>query len=123
MAEQIAPVRRDLNIQNRLAWKNVANRRADFCLRRQDQKAECILTEFELDRAAKHPFGFNAAKLAFPNLSSVRQFRARKCKRNFVADFVIGRAANDLAFGSAAVVHFANRQTIGIGVTRRRGDL
>src|SRR5260370_1207766 len=29
----------------------------------------------------------------------------------------------ELTFGAAAVIHLANRQPIGIGMTRRRGDL
>src|SRR5262249_47306394 len=55
--------------------------------------------------------------------SSVRQLCSWQRQRNFVADFVIGRAANDLPFGLAAVVHFANRQAIRVGMSRRSGDL
>ena len=52
------------------------------------------------------------------NFDSVRQLCARQRERNFVADFVIGRATNDLAFRAAAVVHFANCQSIGIRMAR-----
>src|SRR6266478_5589710 len=35
MTEQIAAVGRDLDVWNRVAWKKIGNRRADFCFGRQ----------------------------------------------------------------------------------------
>ena len=123
MTEEIAAVRRNLDIKNRIAWKKVGNWRANFRFGRQNQKTGCILTETKLDRAAKHSLAFNPAQFAFSNLGPVRQLRAGHRERNFVTNFVIGRAANDLAFRPAAVIDFANCQAIGIWVARRRGDL
>ena len=48
---------------------------------------------------------------------------ARQRERNFVADFVVLRAANDLARLSAAVIDLANAQAVGVRVWRRSVDL
>ena len=63
------------------------------------------------------------AQLGFADLSAVRQLRTWKREGNFVADFVICCAADDLASRAAAVVHLANGEPIGIRMTRGRGDL
>src|SRR5437667_4696168 len=123
MTEQVAAVWRDLDIENRLRGKELADRRTDFCIWRQNQQTGRIFAEAELDRAAKHSFRFNPAEFAFSNLSSVRQLRARQRERNFLTDFVVRRAANDLAFRSTAIIDFANRQAIGVRMSRRSGDL
>src|SRR2546430_9500500 len=104
MAEQIATVWRDLDVKNRVRGEKITDRRADFCIWRQNQKTGGIFTQAELDWAAKHSFRFDTARFAFPNFSSVRQRRPRQREWNFVADFVIRRAANDFAFRAAAVI-------------------
>ena len=118
MTQQISTVRRDLNIENRVGRKEIDNQCANLCVGRQNQKARCIFAQAELDRAAKHSFRFDAAQFASANFSSVSQPRAWQCQRNFVADFVIGSAANNVSFGAAAIVHFANREAIGVRVLR-----
>ena len=123
MAQQIAAVWRDLDVQNRVRWEKIGDRRANFRIGRQNQQTGRIFAETELDRAAKHSFRLDAAQFALSNLRAVRQLRAWKRERNFVADFVICRTANDLAFCATAVVHFANGEPIGIRMTRGRGDL
>ena len=123
MAQQIAAVWGDLNVQNRIRWEKIRDRRANFCIGRQNQQAGRIFAETELDRAAKHSFRLDAAQFALPNLRAVRQLRAWKHERNFVADFVIRRAADDLPLRGATVVDFANGEPIGIRMTRGRGDL
>src|ERR1700736_1085151 len=122
MAKEVATVRRDLDVENGVAGEKIADRRADLRFRRQNQKTGRVRTEPELDCAAKHSFAFDTAEFAFPNLGTVWQLRAGKRERNFVAHFVIGRTANDLTFNATAIIHFANRQTIRIWMTRRRGD-
>src|SRR4029453_10523045 len=96
---------------------------ADFCIWRQNQQAGRVFAEAEFDRAAEHSFRFDTTQFGFSNLSSIRQLYSRQRQRNLVADFVIGRAANDLAFRAAAVVHFTNCEPISIRMARRRGDL
>src|SRR5215469_12449727 len=123
MTQQIAAIWRDLDIENHVAWKKIADRRTDFRFGRQNQKSGCILAETKLDRTTKHSFGLNTAEFAFSNFSSVRQLRARKREGNFVTDFIICRTANDLTFRSARVIDFANGQAIGVRMTRRRDDL
>ena len=118
MTQQIATVRRDLDIENGVAREKIGNRRADFRFGRQNQKPGCVFAKAELDWAAKHSFRFDTAQFAFTNLQSVRQLCPRQRERNFVADFVIGRAANDLAFRAAAIVDFTDAQTIGIRMAR-----
>src|SRR5438046_8707486 len=120
MAQQVAAVRRDLDIENRVRWKKITDRRANFCIWRQNQQARSIFAQAELDWTAKHSFAFHATEFAFSDLGPVRQLRARQRERNFVANFVIGRAANDLAFHAAAVVYFANRKTIRVETTLLR---
>src|SRR5205814_9117553 len=113
----------DLDVENRVRWEKISDRRADFCIWRQDKQAGRVLAEADLDWATKHSFRFDTAEFAVSNLSSVRQLCSRQRERNFVADFVIRRAADDLAFRAAAVVHFANCEPISIRMARRRGDL
>ncbi len=123
MAQQIAAVWRDLDVQNRIRREKIRDRRANFCIGRQDQQAGRIFAETELDRAAQHSFRLDAAQFALSNLRAVRQLRPRKRERDLVADLVIRRAANDLALRAAAIVYFANGEPIGIRMTRGRGDL
>src|SRR5882724_4706484 len=123
MTQQIATVWCDLDVENRVRGKKITDRRANLRIRRQNQQARRIFAEAELDWAAKHSFRFDAAQFAFSNLTSVRQLCPRQRERNFVANFVVGRTANNLAFGGAAVIDFANSQTISIRMARRRGDL
>ena len=123
MAQQIAAIRRDLDIQNRIRLEKIAHRRAHLCIRRQDQEAGCIFAEAQLDRAAKHSFRLDPAQFAFSNLRSVRHLRPWKREKNFVAGFVIRCPANDLALRSAPIVYFANAEPIGVRMARGRGDL
>src|SRR6266481_8129149 len=123
MAQQIATVWRDLDVENRFRGEKISDRRADFCIWRQNEQAGGVFAQAELDWAAKHSFRFDAAQFAFSNLSSIRQLCPWQCERNFVANFVIRRSANDLALRAAAVVYFANCEPISIRMARRRDDL
>src|SRR4029077_10056404 len=123
MAQQIAAVWRDLDVQNRIRWEKISYRHANFCIWRQNQQTGRIFAETELDRAAKHSFRLDTAQFAPSNLRAVWQLRAWKREGNFVADLVIRRAADDLPLCAPAVVHFANGEPIGIRMTRGRGDL
>src|SRR4029453_4734850 len=118
MTQQIATVRGDFDVRNRVSWEKIGDGRTNLCIRRQNQEAGSVFSEAELDWAAKHSCGFNAAQFAFTNLQSFRQLGARQSERNFVADFVIGRAANDLAFYAATIINFTDTKTIRIGMAR-----
>ena len=52
MTEQIAAVRSDLDVENRIAWEKIGNRRANFCFRRQNQQARGVFAQAELNGAA-----------------------------------------------------------------------
>src|SRR6185295_9625212 len=123
MAQQIAAVWRDLDVQNRVRWEKISDRRANFCIGRQNQEARRLFAETELDRAAKHSFRLDAAQFALSNLRAVWELRAGKRERDFVADLVICCTANDLAFRAAAIVDLADGEPICIRMTRGRGDL
>jgi hypothetical protein len=123
MAQQIAAVWRDLDVQNRIRWKKISDRRANFCFGRQNQQAGRVFAQTKLDRAAKHSFRLDAAQFALSNLRSIRQLRPWKRERNFIAGFVVCCAANDLAFCAASIVHLANGEPICVRMTRGRGDL
>src|SRR6266513_2392742 len=97
MAQKIATVWRDLDVENRVRGEKLTDRRADFCIWRQNQQAGGVFAQAELNWAAKHSFGFDTSQFTFSNLSSVRQLCPRQRERNFVAEFVIRRAANDFA--------------------------
>src|SRR5438067_4695687 len=107
MAQQIAAVWRDLDIQDRIRWEKISDRRTNVCIGRQDQQAGRIFAKTDFDWAAKHSFRLDAAPFTCSDLRSVRQLRVWKRERNFVAYFVIRRAAHDLTFRAAAVLHFA----------------
>ena len=123
MAQQIAAVWRDLDIENRVRGKKITDRRADFCIWRQNQQAGRIFAETELDWATKHSFATRRRAVCFFEF----QFRSAASRperqRNLVADFVIRRAANDLPFRSTAIIDFANGQAIGVRMLRRSRDL
>src|SRR5215467_3065414 len=123
MAQQVATVWRDLDVENRIRREKIGDRRANFCIWRQNQKAGCILPETELDRATKHAFGVDAAQFALSDLRTVRELCAWKREQNFVADFKVCCTTNDLTLRAIAIVYFANGEPIGIRMTRGRGDL
>src|SRR5436190_22566305 len=104
MAQQIAAVRRDLDIEDRVFGKKRRDRVADLCLRRENKKAVAVLRKAELAGAAKHSLRLDAAKLARLDLEIADENGARQCERNLVAHLVILRAANNLARLAAAVV-------------------
>src|SRR4029450_12667247 len=118
MAQQITAVWRDLDVQNRVSWEKIADGRTNLCIRRQNQEAGSVFSEAEFDWAAKHSCGFDTAQFTFTDFQSVWQLGARQSERNFVADFVIGRAANDLAFYAATIINFTDTKTIRIGMAR-----
>src|SRR4029077_7846498 len=123
MAQQITTVWRDLDVKNRVSWEKIGDGRTNLCIRRQNQEAGSVFSEADLDWAAKHSCGFDAAQFAFTNLQSVRQLGARQRERNFIADCVIGRAANDLASRAAAIINFTDAKTIRIGMARCPSNL
>src|SRR5439155_19368885 len=101
MAQQIATVWRDLDVENRVRGKEITDRPADFRFGRQNQKTSRARAEAELEGAAKHPVAFDTAEVVFSNLSSVRQLRARKRERKLIGYFVIPRPSNGLAIRAA----------------------
>src|SRR4030095_10399303 len=123
MTQQVATVRCDFDVKNRVSWEKIGDGRTNLCSRLQNQEAGSVFSEAELDWAAKHSCGFDAAQFAFTNLQSVWQLGPRQRERNFIADFVIGRAANDLVFRSSTIINFANAKTIRIRMARGRDDL
>ena len=123
VAQQIAAVGRDLDIENRVRGKERTDRRADFRLRRKDQKPLAVGGEMQLARAAKHSLRFDAAQLADFDLEVVRQGRAGQRDRHLVADLVVFGAANDLAVMVRAVIDIANAEAIGVRMLRRGVDL
>src|SRR6266481_1387421 len=82
MAQQIATVWRDLDVENRFRGEKISDRRADFCIWQQNQQARRIFAEADLDWAAKHSFGFDTAQRAFSNLSSVWQLCPRQDRKS-----------------------------------------
>ena len=121
MAQQIAAVRRDLDIEDRVFWKKGRDRFADLRFRRKDQKAIAIFRESELARAAKHSLRFDPAQFAWLDFLVARQHRAGQGEGNFVANFVVLRAAHNLAFLAAPVIDLngEHKVTAGIGKTRK----
>ena len=119
MAEQIAAIRRDLDVENRVAREKIAKSARRFLRPATKSKDRPHLRR---DRARSRCKAFlrdsTPRSLLFRISVPFGNFAPGKRERNFVADFVIGRAANDLAFRSAAIVDFANAQTIGIRMTR-----
>ena len=118
MAQQIAAIRRDLNIENGVVGK--MSRSARRCaLRATESESGRIFGDPKFFRTAQHSLRFDAAQFARLDLEPVRQIRARQRQRNLVADSVVLRTANDLAGFSAAVVDLTNTQSIGIRMRRR----
>ena len=123
MAQQIAAVRRDLDIQNCVIREKRRDRLADFCVGGKNQESVAVFGKAEFTRTAKHPLRFDAAQFARLDFQIVHQHCARQSERNFVADLVVLRAANNLARLTAAVIDLANAQPIRVRMLRRRRDL
>ena len=70
------------------------------------------MTQPKFDRTAQHPGRVDAAQFTLPNFRSVRQSRPRQGQRDLVTDLVIGRAADDLAHLTAAVINLANGEPV-----------
>src|SRR5437016_5801398 len=123
MTQQITAIGRDLDVQNCVRGKKIGNPRADFCIRRENQKSTGIFAQAEFFRATEHSFRFDAAQFAFLNLQTVRQHHTRQREWNFIADFVIRRAADNLAVYAAAIVHLANGEAMGIWMLSKSVNL
>src|ERR1043165_6354309 len=104
MTEQVAPVRRDLDVEDRVFGEQRRNRLSDPGFRRKNEETIALLGKTQLARTAKHSLRFNAAKLARLDFQIVHQDRARERERNLAAGLVIFRAADDLALLAAAIV-------------------
>src|SRR5205809_6831982 len=119
MAEEIAAVRRDLNVKDRVFRKQQRDRIPDLRDGRENQQSVAVLGKAELARAAKHSLRFDAAQLARFDLEIADEHRAGPRERNFVTYFVIRRAADDLPCLAAAVINLANAQAIRVRVLLR----
>ncbi len=91
--------------------------------RRQNQEAVLRFGQTEFIGAAEHPERLDPAQ--FPDLDPeiARQHRTRQRERNFVADFVILCAADDLPRSARAIIHAADTEAIGIRVLHGFEDL
>ena len=119
VAQQIAAVWRDLDIQDRVRRINSAERCSDFGVSWQNQKPVAVVRQLQLARTAKHSLRFHAAQLADFNFQPVRQSRSGQGNRHFVAGFIILRATHDLPVVVRPIVYIANAETIGIRMLRR----
>jgi len=120
MAQQIATVRRDLDVENRVAREQIGLAR-QFLLRATNQKAEAS-RRGELDWAASILPIRRRAVCFFESHFRSGATLPPATRAEFVANFVVGRTANNWRLW-AAVIDFANSQTISIRMARRRGDL
>src|SRR6476469_537767 len=103
MAKQIPAFRRYLDVEDRVFREQCRDRLADLCFRRKNQEPVTVLRQSQLARATEHSLRLHAAELARFDLEIAHEYRARQRERNFVADLVILRAANDLALLAAAI--------------------
>ena len=75
-----------------------------------------VFGEAEFLGAAHHAFAFDAAEFAGFDFEIAGEDGAGEGEGDFVADFVVFRAADDLARVGGAVVDFADAEAVGVGV-------
>src|SRR5687767_6050193 len=114
MAEQIPAIRSDLEIEDRVPWKDFTDRRADAGVWRENQQTFRVFGDREFFRAAKHALALDAAQFADLDFEISGQHRARERERHFVADLIVLRPANNLPERSRAIIDLANAESIGI---------
>jgi hypothetical protein len=84
---------------------------------RQDEQALGVLGQREFLRGAQHALGKLAAQFRFLDDEAAGQLRAGQGERDFVADLVVLRAADDLA-RAGAVVDLADAEAVGVRMRR-----
>ncbi|EDY21393.1 hypothetical protein CfE428DRAFT_0638 [Chthoniobacter flavus Ellin428] len=123
VAEQVGPIRRDFEIEHGISREKLGERCADLRLGRQDQQAIFSLGHPEFFSAAHHALRFHAAQFADLDLEIRSQHGAGQGQRHLVAHLVIFRSADDLPRGTAAIIHLAHAQAIGIRVLHAFANL
>ena len=116
MAEPVGAVGGDLEFEEGFFWEQFGDGGAGDRLGWQDEKALGVLGEFQFLGAAHHAFAFDAAEFAGFDFEIAGEDGAGEGEGDFVADFVVFRAADDLARVGGAVVDLANAEAVGVRV-------
>jgi hypothetical protein len=117
-AQAVAAIRSDREIDHAIVEvKPHAQIASDLRVGGQLDDAARVLAEPELARGAEHALRSHAAELAALDLQPSRERRAFERERRAHASVHVRRAADDLELVSAAVVHAAYAQLVGVRVT------
>ncbi len=114
--EEVGPVVRDLQLENRLAQRqHVAERRSRLAAG-EDEDAAVVVAQLELALREDHPVGDLAAQLGALELRPARQDGARQGDRDRGAGAEVPRAADDLPRLVLPHVDAAELEPVGIRV-------
>ena len=118
-AEAVGPVRRQLELEHRLAHRQVALQRlADDPVTRQHGDAGALLLVAELLLAHDHAVALDAAQVGLLELEAVLEHGAAERDRHGVARLEVVRAADDLPHAAVGLPHLdgAEVELVGVGV-------
>ncbi|MPN30655.1 hypothetical protein SDC9_178126 [bioreactor metagenome] len=121
MRKPVGTVRSDLNRVDGVLFDIVAQWSADRPILRKNHQSVVVAAQSQLLRAAHHPGGFHAAKLAFIDdeflaVLGVLEDSPERGQRHHASGVAIGRAADDLLDVSVSGVHLADGKMIGVRV-------
>ncbi len=114
--EEIGAIRGDFEIEEDIGLDELAEGFADGGGGVEDEEAAVVVGEAELAAAAHHAEGGDAAEFAFFDLEAAGEFGAGEGDGDFIADFEVLGAADDLAVGALADIDLADGEFFGVGV-------
>lgn len=123
VAEEVGAVRGDLEVEESVAFDDLVDGFADGQLAVENPQAAGVFADAEFLAAAHHAEAIDTAELAFFDLETAGQSRARESERDFVACFEVLRTADDLARAAAAVIDLADAEFVSIRVLLEGLDL
>ena len=116
VGEEVGAVGGDFEVEEDIGLDELAEGFADGGGGVEDEQAAVFIGEAELTAAAHHAEGGNAAEFAFFDLEAAGEFGAGEGDGDFIADFEVLGAADDLAVGALADVDLADGEFFGVGV-------
>jgi hypothetical protein len=123
VAEKIRAIRSDFEFQQGVGIVELFDGFPDFRILRKDEQTVFTGRQADLGGRAQHAFRFDFAHDGLANRETAGQCGSGQRAGHFVPDFVVLRAANDLAESPLARVHLSHFQPIRIRVLNGFHDL
>ena len=124
VGEQVGAVRGDFEVEQHIGLDQLAEWGADVGgVGVEDEQARMVVAKAEFAPAAHHAEGGDAAQFAFFDLEAAREFGTGKRDGDFIADFEILGAADNLTQCALTDIDLADREFFGVGMLNGFRDL